>query len=351
MDALFDKAFDWCLTNLDAQMVELGPHHRQVIAVDSSTIARWRAVNRLVLEGKGYYHRAARAVRANIVALATSVVIINGKRVGLVRLARFAPTCEQAVEKVFEDLPKTDDKRLIVVDAGIATKEQFAQSTHKDALMGRMRINCKLRSAAPSRTHRRGRPAEHGAVLHPGRAVPEVAPSEEIKIQGEKGEIVLRRWRQLHMEEYPETILDVVRIDDPAYDRPMIVGTTARELSSEDFRTGYGHRSVVETNFYVGQDSAATEMPRAWREKAIERRIGLGLMGGMLLKAIAAKCEPLCIGPWDRKPERTGGRLANHLDINAMNFTALALKGVGPRKYRKNKSATNTKDLQQKPAA
>jgi len=351
IDDLFDKAFDWCLTNLDAEPVRLGPGHREVIAVDSSTIARWRAVKRLGLEGKGYYHRASRAIRANIVAVASSVVIIHGKRVGLVRLARFAPSCEQAVEKVFEDLPKTDDKRLIVVDAGIATKEQFARSTDREALMGRMRINCKLRCAAPARTGRKGRPAEHGAVLHPGRTVPEVAASEEIKIAGEKGEIVLRRWSDLHYEEYPETILDVVRIDDPAYDRPLIIGTTARELSSEEFRIGYGHRSAVETNFYVGQDSAATEMPRAWREKAVERRIGLGLLAGMVLKAIAARCEPLAIGPWDRKPERSGGRLANHLDLNAMNFSALALKGVEPRKYRKNESATNTKDLQHKPAA
>lgn len=345
IDDLFDKAFDWCLTNLDAEPVRLGPQGREVVAVDSSTIARWRAVKRLGLEGKGYYQRAARAVRANIVALASSVFIIGGKRVGLIRRVRFAPTCEQAVEKIFQDLPKTNNFRLIVVDAGIATKEQFAQATDQDALIGRMRINCKLRCARPARTHRRGRPAEHGAVLHPGSAVPEVDPSEEIKIAGKNGEIVLRRWRNLHYEQYPETILDVVRIDDPAYDTPLIVGTTARELSSEEFRIGYGHRSVVETNFYVGQDSAATEMPRAWTEKAVERRIGLGLMAAVLLKAIAARCEPLAIGPWDRKPERTGGRLANHLDLNAMNFSALALKGVEPRKYRKNQSATNTKDL------
>jgi len=129
------------------------------------------------------------------------------------------------------------------------------------------------------------------------------------------------------------------------------VATTARELSSEEFRIGYGHRSVVETNFYVGQDSAAMEMPRAWRATAIERRISMALIAASLLKAIAARCEPLATGPWDRKPERTGGRLANHLDLHAMNFSALALQGVAPRNYRKNQSASDTKGLQLKEAA
>lgn len=351
LDALFDQLYDWCLTHLEAQPVCLGPQGRQVFALDTSTIARWRADNQLGLAGKGYYYRAGRAVRANIVAALTRVVMIQGIRCGLVRRTQFAATCEQAIAQAFANLPKSDGKRLIVVDAGIATKEQFATASDQDALMGRLRINAKLRAAPPPRTGKRGRPVMHGRVLHPGREVPELAPDQEHQIAGAKGEIRLRRWHGLHYEAYPETILDVVRIDDPAYPRPLLVATTARELRSEEFKTGYGHRSVVETNFYVGQDSAAMEMPRAWRATAVERRISMALIAATLLKAIAAKCEPLATGPWDRKPERTGGRLANHLDLHAMNFSALALQGVAPRNYRKNQSATKTKDLQQKKAA
>ena len=33
--------------------------------------------------------------------------------------------------------------------------------------------------------------------------------------------------------------LDVVRIDDPAYDTPLLVGTTAGELTSEECWVGY----------------------------------------------------------------------------------------------------------------
>lgn len=351
LDALFDQAYDWCLTRLEAEAVCLGPQRREVLALDTSTIARWRAGHQLGLAGKGYYYRAGRAVRANIVAALTSVVMVNGIRCGLVRRTHFAATCEQAIARAFANLPKTEGKRLIVVDAGIASKEQFATASDQDGLLGRLRINAKLRAAPPPRTGKKGRPFEHGAVLHPGKEIPEFAPDEERQIAGAKGVIRLRRWNGLHYEAYPETILDVVRVDDPAYERPLLVATTARELSSEEFRIGYGHRSVVETNFYVGQDSAAMEMPRAWRATAIERRISMALMAASLLKAIAASCEALATGPWDRKPERTGGRLANHLDLHATDFSALALKGVAPRNYRKNQSATNTKDLQQKKAA
>jgi hypothetical protein len=130
-------------------------------------------------------------------------------------------------------------------------------------------------------------------VLHPGRAAPEIAPDVEIKLPGEAGEMRLRRWNQVHMEGYHETLLDVLRGDDPAYDRPLLIGTTARELTIEELHQAYPHRWPVETLFYVGEETTATEKPRAWTEQAVERRIGLGLLSGSLLKAIAAMGEGL----------------------------------------------------------
>jgi len=57
------------------------------------------------------------------------------------------------------------------------------------------------------------------------------------------------------------------------------------------------------------------EMPRAWTENSILRRIGLALLAGCLLKAITAVGEPLATGPWDKKPQPTAGRLSHHLNI------------------------------------
>jgi hypothetical protein len=85
LDAMFDRASDWCLAHLPLDPVRLGREHREVNAIDSSTIARLRAGPRLALTGKGYCHRAGRAVRANIVAALTAVVMIHGVRVGLER--------------------------------------------------------------------------------------------------------------------------------------------------------------------------------------------------------------------------------------------------------------------------
>jgi len=124
--------------------------------------------------------------------------------------------------------------------------------------------------------------------LHPGRDHPEVVPDAERTLLGEAGAIRLRRWSTLHYAGFPETILDVVRIDDPAYDTPLLVGTTACELTREECWVGYGHRWPVETNCFVAQDTTAMEMPRAWTATALERRISLALLTGSLLKAIAA---------------------------------------------------------------
>ena len=351
LDAMFDQAADWCLSQMPVEPVHLGTAQREVNAIDSSTIARLRAGKRLALAGKGSCHRAGRAVRANIVAALTTVVMIEGVRVGLVRRTRCGASCEEAVARVFAALPPPQGKRLLVVDAGIATKEQLAAATEQDALLGRLRINTKLRCAPPPPTGNPGRRPVHGAVLHPGRDIPEVAPDVDRHIPGEAGLIRLRRWHLLHYEAFPALRLDVVRIDDPADDKPLLVGTTASELTSEDCRVAYGHRWPVETNFFVAQDSTAMEMPRAWTATALERRISVALLAGSLLKAIAAVCAPQAMGPWDRQPVRSAGRLANYLDIHAWHFVALALQGVEPRNYRKKLKGLQRKELRRGKAA
>src|SRR5215468_4389800 len=351
LDAMFDRAADWCLRQVPIEPIRLGTAQREVNAIDSSTIVRLRAGTRLALAGTGSCHRAGRAVRANIVAALTTVVMIAGVRVGLVRRTRFGASGEEAVARVFAALPPAQGQRRLVVDAGIATQEQFAAATAQDALLGRLRINVKLRGAPPPPTGTPGRRPVHGAVLHPGRALPEVAPDVEWHIPGEAGLIRLRRWHLLHYEACPNLGLDVVRIDDPAYDKPLLVGTTAYELTSEECWVGYRHRWPVETNFFVAQDTAAMEMPRAWTATALERRISVALLAGSLLKAIAAVCAPQAMGPWDRQPVRSAGRLANYLDLHVWHFAALALEGVTPRNYRRNPKGGQRKDLQLQKAA
>jgi hypothetical protein len=100
----------------------------------------------------------------------------------------------------------------------------------------------------------------------------------------------------------------------------------------------------VETNFYVAQGTCAMEMPRAWTAHAVERRISLALLGGALLKAIAAACDPLPMGPWDRKPARSAGRLANYWGLHTAHFVTLALQEVAPRTYRKFQTPKETAD-------
>jgi hypothetical protein len=347
LDALFDRAFSWSLACVPIEPVRLGSEQRTVHAVDSSTVVRLRAnKKRCALLGKGYCHRAQRAVQANLVAALTTVVLIRGIRVGVVRRTRFGATCPEAVAKVFAALPASAEQRLFCVDAGIATLAQFRAATARDALVGRLRKNVTLRHApAPKRPGKRGRPARHGPVLHPGAKRPEGRPDEDTTIRLEDREVRVRRWRNLHFRETPRTLIDVVRVDDPAYKRPLLIGTTARELTTAEIRSAYAHRWPIETNFYVAQGTCAMEMPRAWTENALERRISLALLAGSLLKAIAAACPPLPMGPWDWKAVASAGRLANHLALHSTNFVPLALKGFAPRTYRKITNPKETTEL------
>jgi hypothetical protein len=347
LDALFDRAFTWCLACLPVEPVRLGQERRTVHAIDSSTVARLRAnKKRCALLGKGYCHRAQRAVQANLVAALTTVVLIRGVRVGVVRRTRFGATCQEAVGQVFAALPESAEKRLFSVDAGIATIEQFRAATERDALVGRLRKNVALRRApAPKRPGKRGRAALHGLVLHSGAKRPEGRADEDLTIRIEERGVRVRRWRTLHFRETPQILLDVVRVDDPAFKRPLLIGTTARELTTEEIRRAYGHRWPVETNFYVAQGTCAMEMPRAWQATAVERRISLALLAGSLLKAMAAACAPLPMGPWDVKAVASAGRLANHLALQAGHFVALALQGLAPRTYRKVTNAKETTEV------
>ncbi len=352
LDALFDRALSWCMARLPVEPVRLGSEQRTVHAIDSSTIARWRSRKPSAWLGKGYCHRAQRAVKANIVAALTTVVRVRGIRVGLVGRTRFGVSCEEAVAQLFADLRPSGDKRLFSVDAGIATVEQFREATARDALVGRLRRNVALRRAPEQkRRGQRGRPPRHGPVLHPGAQRPEGRPDEDRLIRVEEREVRVRQWSALHFVRAHQTLLDVVRVDDPAYKRPLLIGTTARELTTDEIRQAYGHRWPVETNFFVAQGTCAMEMPRAWTEQAVSRRISLALLCGSLLKAIAAACEALPMGPWDRKAVSTAGRLANHLDLYAGNFARLALSGVEPRKYVKNNDTKHLNDLQLPEAA
>jgi hypothetical protein len=347
LDALFDRALTWCIERLPVEPVRVGSEQRTMHALDSSTIARLRSRKPSAVLGKGYCHRAQRAVKATVVAALTTVVMVRGMRVGLVGRTRFGASCEEAVAQLFADLPDSPNKRLFSVDAGIATVEQFRAATQKEALVGRLRRNVALRRAPrPKRPGQRGRPPRHGPVLHPGAKHPEGRPDQDLLLRVEEREVRGRRWNTLHFARAYQTSIDVVRVDDPAYKRPLLIGTTAQELTTDEIRQAYGHRWPVETNFFVAQGTCAMEQPRAWTETAVRRRISLALLCGSLLKAIAAACEALPMGPWDRKAVGSAGRLANQLDLHARHFAALALHGVAPRKYRKIAEANHSNDLQ-----
>ena len=183
-------------------------------------------------------------------------------------------------------------------------------------------------------------------MRHPGAQRPEGRADDDTTIRVEERAVRGRRWRNLHFRETPQTHIEVVRVDAPAYKRPLLIGTTARELTTDEIRSAYAHRWPLETNFYVAHGTCALEMPRAGSEPAVARRISLALLAGSLLQAIAAACGPLPMGPWDVKAVAAAGRLANHLSIHAQNFATLALQGLTPRKYRKINIAKETAALQ-----
>ena len=170
------------------------------------------------------------------------------------------------------------------------------------------------------------------------RELVEVKEDEKIILDSPEGKITIRRYNKLHFEEYPGVLIDVLRVDDPKYKKPLLVGTTARELTTEEFYSAYPMRWPIETLFFVGQDSCAMDCPRAWTKNAIESRIGLSLLASSLLQAIAASCEAVSVGPWDTRPKPSAGRMAKFLGLYSHQFLELSLDGLVLRNYSKIKN-------------
>lgn len=337
IEEMLEQANLWCMSNLEVEEIKLGLRQREVIALDTSVIARIRSGKKLALAAKEYCTKVGKAVKCNVVAVASKIVMIKEIRLGLVQKVKIKESAESAIEEVFEELRKTNSNKLIIVDAGIATKEEFSKATEKEALLGRLRINQKLRTQ-PIKKNSRGRPPIHGQIMHPGASAVEILEDEKITLESPEGEITIRRYNKLHFQEYPEIKLDVLRVDDPKYKKPLVVGTTARELTTEEFYRAYPMRWPIETLFFVGQDSCAMDCPRAWTENAISSRIGLSLLASSLLHAIAASCEAVATGPWDLNAKPSAGRLAKFLDLYSHQFLELSLDGFALRNYSKIKN-------------
>ncbi len=324
LDALFDRALTWCCKCVPVEPVRLGSERRAVPALDSATVVRRRAnKKRGALLGKGDCPRAQRAVPATLVAALTTVVRIRGLRGGVVRRPRFGATCPEAVAQVFADRPESPEKRLCSGEAGLATIEQFRAAPEREARVGRVRKNVTLRRApAPKRPGKRGRPARQGPVLHPGAQRPEGRPDEDLTLRREDREVRVRRWRHLHCRETPRTLMDVVRVDDPAYQRPLLIGTTARELPTDEIRSASAHRWSLETNFYVAQGTWAMERPRAWRKTGGGTPPQFGLAGGLAAQGDRRRVRPAADGTVGRASRRFGWSVGQSLSAPYPEFCA-----------------------------
>jgi len=96
----------------------------------------------------------------------TTIVLIGGGRVGLVRRTRFGTQAKKRGPPALTDLPASAEKRVFSGDAGIATIEQFRPPRSARRWSARAQART-LRVPSPKRQARAGA-RRHGSVLHPG---------------------------------------------------------------------------------------------------------------------------------------------------------------------------------------
>ncbi len=101
---------------------------------------------------------------------------------------------------------------------------------------------------------------------------------------------------------------DVVVIYDEQFDEPLLLISPLR-LSPSDLRALYLDRWPVENPPLVAKQLLGAQRQFVFGEEARQRLPELALFAASVLAYVAATCEAVATGFWDRAPQRTAGRL------------------------------------------
>jgi hypothetical protein len=100
IEEMLEQANLLFMNNLELEEIKLGEKQRQVIALDTSVIARMRSGKKLGSEAKEYCTKIGKAVKSNVVAVASKILMIKGIRLALPQQIKMTKSGESAVEEV-----------------------------------------------------------------------------------------------------------------------------------------------------------------------------------------------------------------------------------------------------------
>lgn len=180
---------------------------------------------------------------------------------------RRIPTAQTAIEvaitQLQEVMPLISRRVILLADRWYATADflQACRSLGLEVII-RLKSNRRLYRRPPARSHKKGRPPIHGALVQPKREESVEQADEQWSQEAESGKgLRVRRWNQLHFKTDPEGEVSLVHVwrekatgskRDPRDSWFVLLGAT---LALEEIALLYSHRFSHEHGYrYLKQD-------------------------------------------------------------------------------------------------
>jgi len=292
------------------------------VAVD--LVAFWRPR----LQGcpsKHYYAPAGKALPAVVLGVTGDTGEIGGQRLALPRDFLRVAAEDTREQRLIEDLLRRVKWRLQedemgVFDAGFRVRQLQAAGIARYVIRLPKNFTARRNEVAPYKGC--GRRPIYGELVRPlprtynNRAIPRTPPDATVSWVEDGRRIKAEVWYDVVLSDVvpdPQAqTFHVYAIHDPQFDTPWVLACPI-ELKPRSTRAMYADRWPVEQIPLSAKHMVGAHRQFVFAPESIQRLPELALLAGSVLSFLAATMPALPTGYWDRKPQRTPGRLRRAL--------------------------------------
>jgi len=268
---------------------------------------------------KHYHAAAGKALPAIPLGLVARTGSVQGQRLGLPVLIERADPKDPSPGALVRGLLKRA-AGVLEPDEVLVTDREFRvghlQAAAVPAYLTRLVQNFTARRETPPPYPGRGRPARRGVLVRPlprrrkGRVIAATAADETVTWQEETLEVRAEVWRGLVLPDAApgSPTFTVVAIHHPGYTGPLLLATSL-DLPPRALRDLYHDRWPVEQLPLAGKQMIGAARQFVSAPETCQRLPELSVLAGAILSYAAATSPALPTGRWDRRPQRTPGRL------------------------------------------
>jgi hypothetical protein len=297
---------------------------------------------------KHYYAPAGKALPAVVVGVTGDTGEIGGQRLALPRNFLRVAVDDTSEARLMQDLLRRvkwglQEDEMGVLDAGFKIRQLQAAGIERYVIRLAQNFTAQRNKVAPYKG--RGRHPTYGEIVRPlprtynDNLIPRTPPDETLSWTEAGRRIVAEKWHDLVLpgvvpDSQAETF-HVYAIHDPQFSAPWLLACPIK-LQPRSIRDMYADRWPVEQIPLSAKHMVGAHRQFVFAPESIHRLPELALLAGSVLSFLAATMPAIPTGFWDRKPQRTPGRLRRALQGKPFpQFVPL------PERIREKASATD----------